>query len=372
MEIRCKDLVLRFSDAFERLRKEQSPTEPGFTVGAWINELPDSSRPPPRPSPREPLRSIPPPNSKGSTAFRRRYDLRPRRESGVRESGVRKSCSIQHSMNADTPGSPVKRGRPRGRPRGRSRRDAPAGTRGESSKTPTSSVVDVPPALVLRPTPTLIPLLQNDHLPDPQREAKLAFMTPAIRFLRHAEATEYGALPQLVQSLWADHMVPNLNRSDCIPDGLKDRFNTLLNTPRKSNLTLQPYHFNPTDMFSGPDLDLIWATASDVMYMADRYRNKAPESHWIGAVVAPLLHLTRRLSQFQRSGEANPQALEVLDITTTEISPPSLCPYSEDLTLFKDLDKRIDYAIGLRLSTQEQRLLERGVFAAENTIPSIN
>jgi hypothetical protein len=56
---------------------------------------------------------------------------------------------------------------------------------------------------------------------------------------------------------------------------------------------------------------------------------------------------------------------------TVEISPPSMCPYSEDPSLFNDLDKRIDYAIGLRLSPQERDLLQRGQFAADGQ-PSIN
>ena len=57
--------------------------------------------------------------------------------------------------------------------------------------------------------------------------------------------------------------------------------------------------------------------------------------------------------------------------TTIEISPQSLCPYTEDPNLFKDLDKRVDYAIGLRLSAPERELLERGQFA-ENYPTSIN
>jgi hypothetical protein len=57
--------------------------------------------------------------------------------------------------------------------------------------------------------------------------------------------------------------------------------------------------------------------------------------------------------------------------STTEISPQTLCPYSEDPNLFKDLDKRVDYGIGLRLSAQERDLLERGQFA-ENHPTSIN
>lgn len=68
-------------------------------------------------------------------------------------------------------------------------------------------------------------------------------------------------------------------------------------------------------MFDGLDLDIIWTTLSDVMYMADQYRNNAPESHWIGTVVAPLLHLVRRISLFKCfDDDADQQSLEVLDM----------------------------------------------------------
>jgi hypothetical protein len=67
-------------------------------------------------------------------------------------------------------------------------------------------------------------------------------------------------------------------------------------------------------MYDGPDLDLIWTTLPDVTYMADQYRNSAPESHWIGTVVAPLLHLVRRLSLFKNADDRNRPLLEVLDM----------------------------------------------------------
>lgn len=67
-------------------------------------------------------------------------------------------------------------------------------------------------------------------------------------------------------------------------------------------------------MYDGPDLYLIWTTLPDVTYMADQYRNSASESHWIGTVVAPLLHLVRRLSLFKNADDRNRPLLEVLDM----------------------------------------------------------
>lgn len=244
MEIRCKDLVQKFPDAFERLRKEQSSSaDPSVAVGAWINDLPDLAHL--HPSPREPLRSIQPPNSKGSNLFRS-YDLRSRRKSGARDGSQRR-------MEAGNPSASAKRGRARGRPRGSRGRGAPgsifnhrsgdklltldtAGTRDVPSNDPISGTghqfVGVPPALVLRPTdpsssssrrsPTRSPTRSKGPSTIEKRN-QLAFMTPAIRFLSHKEATRRGGLPPVVKTLWADYMFPSLNRSDCIPEGLKVR-----------------------------------------------------------------------------------------------------------------------------------------------------
>ena len=55
--------------------------------------------------------------------------------------------------------------------------------------------------------------------------------------------------------------------------------------------------------------------------------------------------------------------------TAVEISPSTLCPTSSD-SLFKDLDKRIDAAIGLNLPSEKRSILETGVYT--EGVPSIN
>ena len=54
-----------------------------------------------------------------------------------------------------------------------------------------------------------------------------------------------------------------------------------------------------------------------------------------------------------------------------EISPRSLCPSIDEPALFKELNKRIDCAIGLRLSHMEKEILGRGRYKVFST-PSIN
>jgi hypothetical protein len=63
--------------------------------------------------------------------------------------------------------------------------------------------------------------------------------------------------------------------------------------------------------------------------------------------------------------------MSMLYSTMVEISPRSLCPYSDEPALFKDLNQRIDFAIGLRLSKTEKVILHRGRFLALSEL-SIN
>ena len=55
--------------------------------------------------------------------------------------------------------------------------------------------------------------------------------------------------------------------------------------------------------------------------------------------------------------------------TSVEISPSTLCPTSPD-SLFRDLDERIDAAIGLNLPLRKRAMLKSGVYS--QGVPSIN
>ncbi|XTI82381.1 hypothetical protein V2W45_1337572 [Cenococcum geophilum] len=82
--------------------------------------------------------------------------------------------------------------------------------------------------------------------------------------------------------------------------------------------------------FTATDTELINNTLIDAFDMAEKWRStNTTESHWISVVVGPILHLLR---------------------ASVEISLPELCPYSSEPDLFKDLDKKIDYAVGLDIS----------------------
>ena len=58
---------------------------------------------------------------------------------------------------------------------------------------------------------------------------------------------------------------------------------------------------------------------ADVHNMAGLWRNLAPESHWINAVVAPLLNLIRRLSPFSGHGRFSNRNITILDMYARSI-----------------------------------------------------
>jgi hypothetical protein len=56
--------------------------------------------------------------------------------------------------------------------------------------------------------------------------------------------------------------------------------------------------------------------------------------------------------------------------TCTEISPVELVPFSKDPMLYRDLDKRIDYVVGLDLDRTTLKTLRRSIYCT--SAPSIN
>ena len=80
---------------------------------------------------------------------------------------------------------------------------------------------------------------------------------------------------------------------------LENRLSRSIDTPMKSQRPIAASHYNSAIEFDQEDLDLIWTTILDVAKMARQYRSRAPESHWASAVVAPLLHLIRKLHRYE-------------------------------------------------------------------------
>lgn len=55
-----------------------------------------------------------------------------------------------------------------------------------------------------------------------------------------------------------------------------------------------------------------------------------------------------------------------------EIDPPSLCPIPANAQVYKTLERKIDFAIGLRLEPAQRDALEQGLYVDDHALPSIN
>lgn len=167
------------------------------------------------------------------------------------------------------------------------------------------------------------------------KRGDLALMKPRIEFRAFEDAEELGlVLPQSIKDLWMR-----------------------CEGRRNSGSTTSPFPL------TAQDEQLVDATLTDAFEMAKAWRSSTTEAHWISVVVGPILHLLRRLSPFQGKDKTTNENLTVLDITTVEISPSELCPYSNEPDLFRDLDKKIDYAVGLRLARRHIRDLQDATYA---------
>ncbi|RMZ66525.1 hypothetical protein GMOD_00001867 [Pyrenophora seminiperda CCB06] len=109
----------------------------------------------------------------------------------------------------------------------------------------------------------------------------------------------------------------------------------------------------PPISLTAANKDLIHITLTDAFEQAGQWRSTTTESHWISVV---------------KNKASTNKNITVVNITSVEISPPSLCPYSSEPGQFNDLDKKIDYAVGLKLSRTARLTLQ----GAPNFIKSIN
>ncbi|CBX98975.1 hypothetical protein IAQ61_007417 [Plenodomus lingam] len=173
-------------------------------------------------------------------------------------------------------------------------------------------------------------------------KADLAYLNPNIEFfpLRHTGETGI-LLPVSVTELWS----------------------------RCEKRQLDPLTTDPPVPLTDKDHRIINDTLSDAFEQAEKWRDTTTEPHWISVVVGPILHLLRRIECFKNSAVPNAR-IAVLDVTPIEISPAELVPFSKDPVLYRDLDKRIDYVVGLDLHRTTLKTLRRTKYCT--AAPSIN
>lgn len=133
----------------------------------------------------------------------------------------------------------------------------------------------------------------------------------------------------------------------------------VLDTPAKSRPPLDDNCFAPADRFTTDELAFVWLTACHVVKKADAQRTKnAPESQWCSFIVAPILDL---IHQLHCDTGGDPQ-LEVLDISTTSIDPIDLCPFHDNPEVWRVLNKKIDFGIGLNIPYEQRMALTNGTY----------
>ena len=133
----------------------------------------------------------------------------------------------------------------------------------------------------------------------------------------------------------------------------------LLDTPAKSRPPPDDNSLAATNRYTSDDLALIWITVCRVVKKASAQRTKnGPESQWCSFMVAPILDLLDELHRYT-DGESQ---LAILDISTTSIDPIALCPYHENPEVWRILNKKIDFAIGLDIRYEQKAVLQNGTY----------
>ncbi|KAH0552947.1 hypothetical protein GP486_006857 [Trichoglossum hirsutum] len=275
-----------------------------------------------------------------------------------RKQKVQKTSAIRDDDNFPTRGRTRKSGRARGRVVV-SMREQMAAVPEDDTNTPpltegpaSASVASEYDAISEAPSfplPTVTSLRERSSTRSSSPKKKtvtkredLALLNPTIEFKGFDEAENCGIeLPQSVKELWY--------RCDARRSA----------TPGMS----------PPIPLTSRDLMQIEDTLKDAFEMANIWRSTTTEPHWMSAVVGPILHLIRKLSIFHDKDKNSNENVTVMDITSIDISPSHLCPYS-NTSLYLDLDKRIDYAIGLFPSRSTLRTLRNATY--NTAIKSVN
>ncbi|KAL9006050.1 MAG: hypothetical protein Q9188_001177 [Gyalolechia gomerana] len=218
----------------------------------------------------------------------------------------------------------------------------------------------------------------------------LALMTPPVLFIPIGRINEPGMkLPSEAQTLWSGYIRPAIASSSYIPNTLKTHLDDLSGTPSgrhpqvaasafctpaKPESQAQQTQAGQSGSFAWhpADHEMIREHIFDIHRMADEWRNKCDEDYWTEVVVAPLMHLVRKMTDFHHDQDKrNAPRLSVINLKTREIKPDTLITTS-DADLFKALNMKIDLAIGLRLFRFQEEILQTRSYIVNPAYPSIN
>ncbi|KAL8989208.1 MAG: hypothetical protein Q9177_001856 [Variospora cf. flavescens] len=187
------------------------------------------------------------------------------------------------------------------------------------------------------------------------RKEQLAQMSPSVIFIAIKHIKD-ESVPEAVTEFWTKYMMSAIYEDEVVPRELRTQLETMYNTPMKTKGPISGWSYS-AGLYNASDLSPVLDTVKDVVDQAEQQRGVAHEPSWVADVVTPIMSRLRRLSS---SVSTKGRTIEALNISSVSIAPLSLCPKSV-VDDFKDANKKVDYALALKLTHEEELTLQSAV-----------
>ncbi|KAL9014826.1 MAG: hypothetical protein Q9173_000534 [Seirophora scorigena] len=182
------------------------------------------------------------------------------------------------------------------------------------------------------------------------KKEQLAQMSPSVRFGEIGLIKEQpGSKP--LKDIWSKYLMLATDEDQVVPKELMAQLEVKYNTPMKTQRPVKKWSY-AAGLYNATDMPLVLDTVVDVVNQARMQRN-SHEPQWVSKVVTPIM---ARLQRLASSVSAKGRGIDDLNISSVQIAPPELYPISL-VDGFKDLNKKVDYALALLLTDEEQRTL---------------
>ncbi|KAL8830036.1 MAG: hypothetical protein Q9170_005917 [Blastenia crenularia] len=223
--------------------------------------------------------------------------------------------------------------------------DLPPSSPGKSSRwSPSKS-----PSRSRPPSPS-----KTTYSRDIVKREQLAQMSPSVDFGGIGLIKE-KLVPKAVVELWMEYLMSAINEHKVVPKELQAELESKYNTPMKTQGPIVEWSY-ATGLFDTADIWGVQDTVKAVVKAAHEER-RSHEPQWVSKVITPIM---ARLSTLSSSVSAKGRAICDLNISSVPIAPASLCPTSL-VNEFKDVNKKVDYALALALGHEEERILQSAV-----------
>ncbi|KAL9051955.1 MAG: hypothetical protein Q9206_004498 [Seirophora lacunosa] len=185
-------------------------------------------------------------------------------------------------------------------------------------------------------------------------KGQLAQMSPSV-FFDGMQGIKDEPVPQPVKDLWHNYIKSAVTDPQVVPLELKASLETDYDTPSKTKGPVANHNYVP-HLYTASDLPLVLATVKEIVKESDKNRGLCHHSQWLSKVVTPIMSRIQSLS----SSTLGSRGISDLNIESVVISPSELCPTSLAQT-FRDLSKKVDNALALTLTKQENQILMKAV-----------